>query len=155
MDKNVLLVKEAGEPCVGTCCPLHWEASPGCPSGWWLTQLTYYFLCEALPSTGLTLCCPLSIPVEAFAGDLMTAFPKGAGCSEAGLRSLGPCTPAPKVASGTWEGLAGSCWITAECVGPVGCVKVPFQWAELGKSNGKPVNLWIPRLNWDTTMSVC
>lgn len=43
----------------------------------------------------------------------MAASPKGAGSWKAGLRSPGPCAPAPGVVSGTWEGLTSGCWMTS------------------------------------------
>lgn len=79
--------------------------------GWWLMQLTHYFLGEDLPSSEVTQHCPLSVPVEASTEVMMTASPKGAGSLNAGLCFLGPCTPAPAAVSGAWEGLPSGCWI--------------------------------------------
>lgn len=80
----------------------------------WLMADSAYVLCEGLLSPEMTLCCPLSVPVAASAGDLKTASPQGAGSSKAGLRSLGPCTPAPNVVSGMWEVLTSGCWLMCQ-----------------------------------------
>ena len=105
-----------------------------------------------LPSPGLTLCCPLSVPKAVSMVSLMCASPRGGSFSKAGLCFVGPCASAVHVVSVRGRGiLVVVSWAMVVCASPVGCAEGWFQWAELGKSNGKPVNLWIPWLEWAIT----